>query len=108
MSVLAHVVSHSLAPEPAATQALGYILGDAAALRAFVKQLPRLGESEWSGVDKVWADLEKWADDLWIAGPCKCVPLRLRTGVERDAVVDDAADQMEVIARKIVDGLNSE
>ena len=64
MSVLAHVVSRSLAPEPAATQALGY----------------RASAS----------------------------PFRLRTGVERDAVVDDAADQMEVIARKIVDGLNSE
>ena len=67
-----------------------------------------MSQNEWSGVDKAWADLEKWVDDLWIAGPRKCVPLRLRTGVERDAVVDDAADQMEVIARRIVDGLNSE
>lgn len=65
-------------------------------------------QNEWSGVDKVWADLEKWVDDLWTAGPRKCVPIRLRTGVERDVVVDDAADQMATTARKIVDGLNNE
>lgn len=45
MSVLAHLVSRSLAPEPAATQALAYILAKRKALRAFVDCLTFTGVS---------------------------------------------------------------
>ena len=46
MSVLAHVVAHSsLAPEPAATQALGYILDEPDALAVFVAMLSEMGVS---------------------------------------------------------------
>ena len=45
MSVFAHVVSRSLAPEPAATQALEYVLKDPDALRTFVGSLAPLGVS---------------------------------------------------------------
>ena len=45
MSVFAHVVSRNLAPEPAATQALEYVLKDPDALRTFVGMLAPLGVS---------------------------------------------------------------
>ena len=61
---------------------------------------------EWSGVAKVWGDLERWVDGIRIDGPRKCVPIRLTPGVERDVVIADAADQMEVIAGQIIDGLD--
>ncbi len=45
MSVFAHVVSRSLPPEPAATQALEYVLGKPDALRTFVEMLAPIGVS---------------------------------------------------------------
>ena len=45
MSVLAHVVSRSLPPEPTATQALAYILRESEALAAFVDALAFTGVS---------------------------------------------------------------
>ena len=45
MSVFAHVVSRNLAPEPAATQALEYVLRDSGALRTFVGMLAPIGVS---------------------------------------------------------------
>ena len=65
-----------------------------------------LHRSEWSGVDKVWADLQNWVDDLRVDGVRKCIPIRLKTGVERDAVIADAADQMVEIAGRIIHGLD--
>ena len=45
MSVFAHVVSRNLAPEPAATQALEYVLKNPKALRTFMGMLAPLGVS---------------------------------------------------------------
>ena len=66
-----------------------------------------MSESEWSGVERVWDDLDGMFDDIRIRGGSKCVPIRLKTGVERDAVIANAADQMVAIADRIVSVLSN-
>lgn len=65
-----------------------------------------MGNSEWNGVQAVWEELDRMFDDIRVRGGSKCLPVRLRTGVERDAVIADAADQMEEIAGRIVAALH--
>ena len=64
-----------------------------------------MSESEWSGVEGVWDELDGMFDDIRIRGGSKCVPVRLKTGAERDAVIANAADQMVAIADRIVSAL---
>lgn len=61
-----------------------------------------MSENEWSGVEGVWDELDGMFGDILIRSGTKCVPIRLKTGMERDAVIADAADQMVVIADRIV------
>ena len=65
-----------------------------------------MSESDWSGVEGVWDKLDGMFDDIRIRGGSKCVPIRLKTGVERDAVIAHAADQMVAIADRIVAALS--
>ena len=61
-----------------------------------------MDSSEWSGVEGVWADLDGLFDDIVSDGSRKCVPVPLKSGVEREDVIADAADQMVAIAERIV------
>lgn len=61
-----------------------------------------MSKSEWSGVEGLWDELDRMFDDIRMRGGSKCVPIRLKAGVERDAVIADAADQMVLIADRIV------
>ena len=64
-----------------------------------------MGNSEWNGVEAVWDELDGMFNDIRVRGGSKCLPIRLKTGVERDAVIADAADQMEKVAGRIVAAL---
>ncbi len=55
-------------------------------------------EDEWYGVEAVWHDLGEMFDEVRTQGRWKCLPIQLKTGVEKDAVVVDAADRMVAIA----------
>lgn len=66
----------------------------------------QMSENEWSGVEGIWDQLDGLFDDIRNHGASKCVPIRLKTGVERDEVISDAADQMVVIADRIVAALD--
>ena len=59
-------------------------------------------EDEWYGVESVWHELEEMFDEVRTQGRWKCMPIQLKTGVEKDAVVADAADQMVAIADRLV------
>ena len=61
-------------------------------------------KDDWMGVKRIWDELEKMFDDIQAKdkGRWKCLPIRLKTGVEKDAVIADAADQMVVIAERLV------
>ena len=61
--------------------------------------------TEWSGVEGIWDELDGMFDDIWIRSGSKCVPIRLKTGVERDVVVANAVDQMVAISDRIVAAL---
>ena len=60
-------------------------------------------EDEWYGVQTVWHELGEMFDGVRTQGVrWKCLPIQLRTGVEKDAVIADAADQMMAIADRLV------
>lgn len=59
-------------------------------------------ESEWCGVEAIWGNLDELFDDILSVGSRKCVPIRLKTSVERDEVIADAANQMLAIADRIL------
>ena len=63
--------------------------------------------SDWSGVEGVWDELDGMFDDIQTRGGSKCVPVRLETGVERDAVIAHAANQMVAIADRIMSALSN-
>ena len=64
-----------------------------------------ISAKEWSGVKRVWDELDRMFDDICTRNGSKCLPIRLRTGVERDIVIAHAADQMVAIADRIVSAL---
>lgn len=64
-----------------------------------------VSKSEWSGVEGLWNELDGMFDGMQVRRAWKCVPVLLRTGVERDAVIVDAVHQMVAIADRIVAAL---
>ena len=53
------------------------------------------------GRSDVWLALEGLFDEVEVYDQRKCIPIRLLTGVEREAVVMDAADRMQKIADRL-------
>ncbi len=65
----------------------------------------KVHNSDFGGVATMWDEIDGWFDDVQTytsGGPRKCLPIRLKTGVEKDAVIADAADQMVAIADRLV------
>ena len=66
--------------------------------------------TDWGNIGPVWENMESLFDDLQhdenhSAGERKCLPIRLKTGVDHGRVVEDAADQMIKIADRILEKL---
>ena len=53
------------------------------------------------GRSEVWLALEGLFDEVEVYDQRKCIPIRLLTGVEREAVMMDAADRMQKIADRL-------
>ena len=62
----------------------------------------KMQADEWYGVEGVWHKLEEMFDEVRTQDRWKCLPIQLRAGVEKDAVIADAADQMVAIADRLV------
>lgn len=60
------------------------------------------GKWEWGGVQEVWGKLDVMFEGIREQGEWKSIPIHLMTGVERDAVVHYAADQIQEIADRIM------
>ena len=59
-------------------------------------------EDQWYGVAGIWHELEEMFDEVRIQGNWKCLPIGLKVGEEKDVVIAEAADQMVVIADRLV------
>ena len=89
MSVLAHLVTSMGWGEPEATQALAYIFRQQPGiLRAFVSLLGAAGVTFNPG------RIEFDDNEVYLPGNDKYLPIRLKPGVEREKVVEDAVEQI--------------
>lgn len=61
--------------------------------------------SDWCGVTSIWPEIDGSFDEVQTYGPRKCLPIRVKAGVERDEVVTAAADQVVAIAQRLLDHL---
>lgn len=59
-------------------------------------------DTEWCGLGSIWLEVDRLFDDVQSYGSSKCLPIRVKTGVERDEVVKAAADQVEAIAQLLL------
>ena len=57
-----------------------------------------LQNTDYYGVRPIWSKIEGAFEDVQVYGGSKYIPIRLKTGVEKDMVIDHAVDQMKKIA----------
>ena len=61
-----------------------------------------VGKTDFGGFD-VWLGLEGLFDEVEVYDHRKCIPVRLKTGAEREAVVMAAANRMQEIADRLLE-----
>lgn len=71
---------------------------------------PRKKSEDYANLGEQYFRLEEYFEDVYEGSYAKYLPIRLRTGVEQDQVVRDAADQVQRIAEqfKEITGANGE
>ena len=62
-------------------------------------------DTEWCGLAGIWPEVDGLFDEVQSYASSKCLPIRVKAGVERDEVVKTAADQIEAIAQRFLDRL---
>ena len=62
-------------------------------------------DTEWCGLASIWPEVDGLFDEARSYGSSKCLPIRVKAGVEREDVVTAAADQVEAIAQQLLDHL---
>ena len=66
----------------------------------------KVHNTDFGGVATIWEEIDGLLDDVQTRGPQKCLPIRLPTGVERDQVINAAADEVELIGRRLLERLS--
>ena len=63
----------------------------------------RIENTDFHSVGPIWSRIERLFDDVQVYEGYKYIPIRLKTGVEEDMVIDYAVDQMTNIADTLLD-----